>query len=201
VDPIEKATWALVIATSLLVVAAAFPAYGALAQARRGKKVAVSRMIPELGFLRDRLARIVEELLEDEREQHIDLALHLDEELEMLAPLTDQATSIGFALTEELLLCRHLVTQAGMELDLVEMYSETGTTKDTASRQKHLARAVRLCLAGSRSVEAAALLLPRAAGRYRTTSFGDRLAELSREREASAEKELVDRRYATRKKP
>lgn len=196
-DPIEKATWALVLATGLLVLATAIPAVAALIDGWKRKTVLVARLIPELGFLKDRMASEAERLSRpaltlDELEFFQE---ELDEELEILSPLVQEGPLIGFAFMEELLLCRHLVTQARIEGDFVEMAWDNPGNQEVKARQEHIDRAIRLCLAASKSLEAAALKLPLIAGRYRKTSFGDRLSELSRTREAAAEKELVDRKY------
>ena len=188
------ATWGLVVATALLVVAAAFPAITAVRERWNEAHSRAAMLVPDFHMLKSRFSGTTKELDEAPDPDELWCELMLDsnkEDLKMLAPLIDLAPSESLKFTSELYVARHLLTQAKFEILRVqdEVESEAPDRVATAAAVR---RARNLYRASASTVDAAERLIPdrhrmiRRTRSLRREAFLDRFSRLAAEREQAA---------------
>lgn len=181
-DAIGTATWGLVLATALLMIATAIPAVGAISDRRRAQLQRLSSIIPDLHLLRSRVNGAIRAY--DDRQSS-------DKELEkrieniggmqsLLVRTFDAGLEEGLELTNELYICRHLLTQAKNE------YTRA-VDKDQKDREGSLRRVVHLLIATRSTLDAIEELLPERKIRIHGERFWDRFIRVAEEREKAAE--------------
>lgn len=204
------ATWGLVLATFLLVVATAIPALASLAGRREEKRRIASQLIPTLHLMKNRMEAVVEDLLasydtaisRSDPVQMDKIEFLLDgtrTDLEDLERLLSESRDIGLTAVSDLFVANHLVTQAQIELEKVlhpSEQTESGAVKRTESRR----RVCRLYQAAIASLTEAESQLPKWSRNISGENFWHRFDRLSREREDVAEKEVVEMRHKIREK-
>ena len=196
------ATWGLVVATILLVAAAAIPAIQAILNIWTERRRLASMTVPEIHILRDRVNKWAEQLLGNDPLSKADFEewVHTTEhDLEILGRIADASPQFGIKFTNELYVCRHLLTQARTELKHGATISEKPVSEEIA-RTKHdcKMRSVRLFLAAELTLDQMDKLVPEWTQSIDGESFGKRFKRLSEEREAEAERKLVDFRREKR---
>ena len=184
-DALGTATWGLVVATALLVVASAVPAIGAILDRRRKRADRITALIPDIHILRTRLNGAIQRHSnpypneEELEEWHDDIGKVLG----ILRPLFKPGRREGLKFTNELYICRHLLTQAYYEY-------RHASKLDPPEQEAHLDRAQHLCVAAKATLNAAENLLPHRLKTIDGERFWDRFSRLSTEREQSADAEL-----------
>lgn len=190
---LTTATWGLVVATSLLAVAAAIPAVRALIEARNDARGQAALLVPDMHILRSRLNGQIADLQRSRSastEVVESYAEEAEEQLGMLAPLVAAAPHQGLQFTNELYICRHLLTQAMYDLRNSADESSESIGDKGIVHQTSLERPLHLHVAAKTSLNAAEALLPRGARTISGESFWERFARLSDQREADAAAEL-----------
>jgi hypothetical protein len=193
------ATWGLVAATALLVIASAFPAISAIHERWTKAHSRAAHLIPDLHMLRSRFGGTVRELDEagDPDEPWFDAMLASnDGDLEILAPLIDLAPGEGLEFTSELYVARHLLSQARYSIMAAESELES-EVPDRQSMTTALRRARNLYMASATTIDTAEHLIPhrrrtiRRRKTFKREAFLERFRRLSEEREAHATKSFA----------
>jgi hypothetical protein len=193
---LAHATWGLVVATALLVVAAAIPALGALRERRNQGRTRAALLIPDLHMLRSRFEGWTTDIdaAVDPNSEWCDSMLDCNKgDLKILSPLIDAAPNESLHFTSELYILRHLITQARRELQRCERAVLTDPM-DRESSGKALRRARNLYLASTETLNEAERLIPvrrrtfRRPRSLRRESFLDHFRRVADEREAKARK-------------
>lgn len=184
-DALETATWGLVIATALLVVASAIPAISAILDRRRRRADSITALIPDMHILRTRINGAIHSYSNpypsnDELEKWGD---DVWEVLGILKPLFEPGRQQGLKFTNELYICRHLLTQAYYEY-------RNAAQLDPPERELHIKRAQHLCVAAKATLSEAEDLLPHKLKTVDGERFWGRFSRLSAEREQSADADL-----------
>jgi hypothetical protein len=197
-DALTNATWGLVVATALLVLAAAIPAGAALMEHLHARKQRVAMLIPDMHFLRSRFNGMAQEIdnafLPDE--EWVAAVLDRNEtDHDMVNRLADIAPKEGLALTSEFYVCRHLLTQARYSLQRAELASEE-EPPDRATADAALRRARNLYVAARATIDAAEELFPKRRGHISGEPFWDRYSRQATEREQAAEHQYMRARGA-----
>jgi len=198
------ATWGLVFATALLFLTAAIPAVRALLEPRARKRETAVRLVPDMHILRSRIDGGIdrlEEIAQTPDRQKLDWQLdNVSEEQGMVAELLDVASPAGMRFTNELYICRHLLTQARFELLRSQrLENEPAPTPDEIrERDESVARAAILYVATRETLDAAEETLPAWTRDIDGEPFWDRFKRLAREREASGERKRLEDRQARR---
>jgi hypothetical protein len=197
-DALEGATWALVVATALLVVAAGIPAIASLAEYREKKRRASAELVPDIHMLRSRFNGVIASLSEEgpADAEHVEYWMEdNDEQLGILARLLDLGPEQGLRFTNELYVCRHLLSQARYEMrGAAREARERAANGDATVPRDALARALRLYAAARTTLQEAESLVPAKARSIDGESFWDRFTRVSHERERGADQELMRRR-------
>lgn len=189
-----QATWGLVIATALLVVAAIIPVLRDAAD-RRGQRRRISAgLVPDMIILRARLETACDNLAGSVSWSEEDIKGQMesaDHELSMLYRIITQGDRPSLLFVNELYLVRHLLTEAKRRLArAVELIDET-SADDIRARDEALLGARRAYKAALMSIDAAARLLPLKLRTINGEDFWARFNRVSGEREAEAEKSFV----------
>ena len=197
------ATWGLVAATTLLVIATSIPAVKAIIDRIREKKALATRIVPDLHILRDRVDKWANDLLAKENptkaffEEYVEVA---DHDLELLGRIASGSPHFGMEFASEVYVCRHLLTQTMYELRRCAKLSEEPLSeKVVKEKSASLSRATTLYLAAKLSLVRMDELVPAWSQRIGEEKFADRFKRLNAEREAEAEKQLVDLRRQKRR--
>jgi hypothetical protein len=189
-----QATWGLVIATALLVVAAIIPVLRDAAD-RRGQMRRISAgLVPDMIILRSRLETACDSLAgsrswsEEDINSQIESA---DHELSMLYRIITQGDRPSLLFVNELYLARHLLTEAKRRLArAIELIDKT-SADDIRARDEALLGARRAYKAALMSIDAAARLLPLKLRTIDGEDFWVRFNRVSGEREAEAEMSFI----------
>jgi hypothetical protein len=194
--PLEGATWALVVATALLFGATAIPAITSVIEVYAKRHRRAAEVIPDMHMLRSRINGLIAHLQTD---GSVSASLvdgyvkDLDEQLDMLARVIRHAPKQGMKFTNELYICRHLMTQAKHEIERASSHAKRN--KDDRGlalvSRIELQRALHSSAAAKTSIAAAEELLPRRARMIDGETFWDRFSRLSHEREQGAEQQLM----------
>ncbi len=195
ISQLELATWGLVVATTLLVVAAAIPALRSLADLRARKRELAANLVPDSHLLYDRCDGMVRDLVtarsmsEGQRQYYLS---RISEDLEILARILDYASPAGIELINELYICRHLITQAKIEYErYLSLTDDSGSIRE---RDAAIQRATRLYSAAGSTLRIAESILPNWSRKIKGEDFISRFKRKAREREIEAEKELIEQR-------
>jgi hypothetical protein len=193
---LETATWGLVIATALLFGAALIPAITSVIGVFAERRRRAAAVVPDIHILRSRINGLISELQADGSVSAVlvdEYAEDLDEQLRMLAPIIGHASQQGMKFTNELYICRHLLTQAKYEMEGASRKAQREADDDGIALVSHanLRRALHLSAAAKASGIAAEELLPRTARTIDGETFWDRFSRLSHERERGAEQQLM----------
>lgn len=191
---LAEATWGLVIATALLVVAAIIPVLRDAADRRAQRRRISAGLVPDMIILRSRLETACDKLVhslswpEGDIKSQIDSA---DHELSMLYRIITQGDRPSLLFVNELYLARHLLTEAKRRLiRAVELTGKT-SADDIRARDEALRGARRAYEAALMSIDAAAELLPLKLRTINGEDFWDRFNRVARERETEAEKSFI----------
>jgi hypothetical protein len=193
------ATWGLVAATGLLVIAAAFPAISAIHERWTKAHSRAGHLIPDLHMLRSRFGGTVRELDEagdPDAPWFDDMLASNDGDLELLEPLIDLAPSEGLEFTSELYVARHLLSQARYSIMTAESELES-EVPDREAMTKALRRARNLYRASATTIDAAEHLIPhrrrtiRRRKSLKREAFLERFRRLGEEREERATQSFV----------
>jgi hypothetical protein len=112
-NAIVQATWGLVIATSLLVVASAIPVVLTLRERWLARAEHAARIVPPLHLLASRISGLAEGIC-DPHYAYRDAEDDIGGQLKMLGRLLDDAPALGIRFVSELFVARHLLTLARM---------------------------------------------------------------------------------------
>jgi hypothetical protein len=208
-DPLARATWGLLTATALLVVATAIPAWQNWQATRRAKAAAAAALVPDMNIAHSRIARRVNRLLNLTKMSTSELQLlqeNIQEDLNIVSRSVELSYGVSLKFANEMYIVRHLLTQAYNEvLALLAGVEETSVDDAgahrrlvTATHEQRLSRVCALYQAADATLLAGESLLPAATRTVDGQSFWDRFSSVAQEREAEAEKVLVDRRRAAR---
>jgi hypothetical protein len=189
-----QATWGLVIATALLVVAAIIPVLRDAADRRAQRRRISAGLVPDMIILRSRLETACGNLAdslswsEEDIEGQIDSA---DHELSMLYKIITQGDRPSLLFVNELYIARHLLTEAKRRLaDAVELIDKT-SADDIRARDEDLHSARRAYKAALMSIDAAEQQLPLNLRTINGEGFWHRFNRISDERESEAEKSFI----------
>jgi hypothetical protein len=199
VDAVAIATWGLVAATGLLVVASIVPVVNAFQDRRRAREVLAAQVVPTLHLLKGRLIgaqhRLMQAaesgddyLIEDFRDDDVGGLLH------MIRTIVDNAHKFGLKFTNEIFVAQHLITQAGISAAMA-LDSRALTPPDRLAVDNNVKRSARLCLAAANTLGHAESSLPPASTQIEGEVFDARFKRLGKEREKDAEAELIEARY------
>ena len=187
-----SATWALVLVTLLLVLVTTVPT---IIERRRERQVLALGFVPEMHILKSRIDGSVITLLRPEElsEPDVDRIIeYCDEDIEMLYPLTRLRISMLFS--NELYVCRHLLTQAGFQLRNASLLFEGATAEEVRERDRLIREACAHYRAASVTLASAEAELPNRVTRLGDETFSDRFRRISRDRVREAERWAVDQR-------
>lgn len=188
---LETATWGLVAATALLFLASAIPAIGAILDRRRKRAERVAALIPDLHIIRTRINGAIDHHANSNPDdgELKSWAENIGEILGMLKPLFKPGRREGLKFTNELYICRHLLTQAYYEY----LHAPQAERFDRTAK---LSRAQHLCVATKTTLAAAEDQLPSKLRTIDGERFWDRFSRLSSEREQSADAQIQQARGA-----
>ncbi len=195
ISQLELATWGLVVATTLLVIAAAIPALRSLADLRARKRELAADLVPDSHLLYDRCDGMVRSLVnahsisEGQTQEYLSI---IDQDLQILARILGYASPAGIEFMNELYICRHLITQAKIEFG--RYLSLTNDSDAIRDRDAAIERATRLYSAAGSTLRIAESILPEWARKIKGEDFISRFKRKAREREIEAEKDLVEQR-------
>jgi predicted Zn-dependent protease len=181
-DALETATWGLVVATALLVVAAAIPAIGAMLDRRRSQLQRLAAIIPDLHLLRSRVNGAIKHYDDDHAtdDEIRNRVVNIEGMQRLLVSTFDAGLEEGLELTNELYICRHLLTQANHEYT-------NAVEKDPRDKSESLRRGVLLLIAARTTIDAIEGLLPQKKIKVQGERFWDRFIRVAEEREKAAE--------------
>ena len=193
---LETATWGLVVATALLFGATAIPAITSVIEVFAERRRRAAEVVPDMHMLRSRINGLIRTLQADGSvsARIVDGYVgDLDEQLEILARVIRHAPKQGMKFTNELYVCRHLMTQTKHEIQGASKQAKHNKDDDGLALvgRADLTRALHLVAAAKASVIAADELLPRKARTIDGETFWDRFSRLSHEREHGAEQQLM----------
>ena len=195
-----NATWGLVVATFLLVMATTIPFVGDLLRRRDQRGVVASRTVPDLNILRSCLEGAVERLARPERLEKTAVSHQLNSckgELHQLAPIID-VRDASLVFTNELFILRHLLTFCSQNLsDAEDMFDVTGP-ETVRLRDEKLRSVRRSYQAALLTLDAAEATLPKRHTTIDGERFWDRFARVSDERENEAAQQLLERERVDR---
>jgi hypothetical protein len=110
-DTLVHATWGLVIATFLLVIAATIPVVMNIRERWLTLAEQAARVIPPLHILASRVAGVMDEVVKLSCEFR-GAQEDINEQLEMLEEIIADAPKLGLRFVSDLFIARHLLTQA-----------------------------------------------------------------------------------------
>jgi hypothetical protein len=190
------ATWGLVVATALLVVAAAVPLFRDAADRREQKRRISARLIPDMNILRARFEDACNRFADsrsfsDETiQRRIDLID--DPELNLVHGIITEGERPSLIFANEIYIVRHLLTQAKNELRSALKLSGKMDANDIRARDDALVRVRRLYKAALTSLDAAERVLPTKVRTIKGESFWDRFERVSLQRESEAGRSFID---------
>jgi hypothetical protein len=189
-----RATWGLVVATALLVIAAIVPLIRDAADRREQKQRISSQLIPDMNILRSRLEGADGRLANSR--SLTDAAIgrlmeFVELELGMIGRIIGEGERPSLLFANEVYIVRHLLTQASNELKRAQRLADKTDPDDVRARDDALLRVRRLYKAALMSLDAAEQQLPSNIRTINGESFWDRFYRVSREREAEAERSFV----------
>lgn len=190
-DSLEAATWALVVATALLVLASAIPILYAEFDRRARKRLLAAQLVPEIYMLKSALIWAQEFMLRpdlDDTDVEYFSDFEADGPITQVNELMALAPQAGILFTNELTICLHLVTQAQIEVTRARRTGENEGEREVRRRLGAVQRAGRLYRAARMSLDAAEAQLPEWSRRLDSKTFHDRFVSLAEAREAEAEK-------------
>lgn len=194
-EQLVSATWGLVIATFLLVMATTIPFVGDLLRRRDQRGVVASRTVPDLNIVRSRLEDAVERLDRPEGLEKMAVTRRrhsCDGELSMLAPIID-VRDASLVFTNELFILRHLLTFCSQNLSAAEDMFDVPGPETVRLRDEKLRSVRRSYQAALLTLDAAEATLPKRHTTIDGERFWDRFARVSDERENEAAKQLLER--------
>lgn len=189
-----RATWGLVAATALLVVAAIIPLLRDIADRRERRRARAANLIPDMNIFRSRLDGGCKRLANVRSLSKEQIAFQhegSDEELGMIHAIIKQEERPSLLFANELYLVRHLLTQAHHELERAERLADETEADPVRRRDDALTTARRDYKAALISLDAAERLLPKNVRAIKGEGFWDRFARVSDERKAIAEKSFI----------
>lgn len=190
-----RATWGLVAATALLVVAAIIPILRDAADRRERRRILGAKLVPDINLLHSRLVGGCNRLREPRslsKEDIEDQHENARGELKMLGPILREGERPSLIFANEIYLARHLLTQATYALKRAHGLADEIDADDVRQRDDALFEARRNYKAALMSLNAAEQLLPRKVRTIRGESFWDRFARVSDERKAAAERSFIE---------
>lgn len=192
------ATWALVVATTFLAVAAGIPLARDMADRRARQLLVGANLVPDVNLLRSRLESCSYRLADVEAVTRCDLKEagdQLEEDLQILDGCVIQSSerpSLEFV--SETYIARHFLTQAKLELSGA-LSLENSDDRDGVRRRDEAIRRARRCYKGAEmSLAAAEGLLAHEVRTIHGEGFWDRFARVTAERETEAERSFVGSR-------
>jgi len=199
-NELVRATWGLVIATTLLVVAAVVPVLRDAADRRAQRRRISAGLVPDMIILRSRLAAACDNLADTRSWSAEDIRGQIgrtDHELSMLYRIITQGDRPSLVFVNELYLVRHLLTAAKQQLDrAVELIDQT-SPDDIRARDEALHNARRAYKAALMSIDAATQLLPLKLRTIDGEDFWDRINRVSGDRESEAERSFISIRRSS----
>lgn len=185
VDNLITATWGLVVVTALLVAASTIPVV--LEYLKRRSQLA-ARFVPDMHILNSRLKGRMESLIDTKLvtgSAIADIAETSHKDLEIVARLIEVRGS-GLKFTNELYICRHLLTYASQDLHSAAKLANSHEEQEIRRRDAMIARACQAYGAASITLTEAEALLPKSDTLIDGEQFWDRFARVSDERERKA---------------
>jgi hypothetical protein len=196
-NELVQATWGLVIATALLVVAAIIPVLRDAADRRSQRRRISAGLVPDMIILRSRLNAACDKLAGSRSWSEEDIRSQIDStdhELSMLYRIITQGDRPSLLFVNELYLVRHLLTEAKRQLThAVELIDQT-SPDDIRAHDEALRGARSAYKAALMSIDAATQLLPERLRTIDGEDFWDRINRVSGERESEAEKFFISAR-------
>jgi hypothetical protein len=195
-EALETATWGLVVATALLAIAAGIPALTSLAHLLAERRQRVAEVIPDLHMLRGRLNQQIGWLGTDSSSSTAVIGEYADNARDLLgivARLLELAPAHGLKFTNEVYVCRHLLSLALYEIEgaVDEAHRDSDDQEFALVASSSLVRAVRLNVAAKTTLSEAEQLLPAKVNTIDGEGFWDRFSRVSHEREDKAEQQLM----------
>jgi len=184
-----QATWGLVIATFLLVVATIIPLFRDLADRRDRRRLLGSQLVPDMNILSSRLKGGCDRLAGGPVLSQAEIAGQLewaDGDLTMINNIIDSGARPSLLFVNETYIVRHLLTQARMELRRAQEIINGQGADEVPARGAASRRARTLYRAALVSLDAAEETLPTAIRTINGETFWDRFHRLAAEREAAA---------------
>ena len=154
-----RATWGLVVATALLVVAASIPIFRDIADKRERRRRTSAQLIPDMNILRSRLDGAIKQLVDSRSlsEAGIERRLELVEgETHMIYQIITEYERPSLLFANETYLVRHFLTQARNELRRAQKLVGKTAADDIRARDDALLRVRRLYKAALVSLDAPA---------------------------------------------
>lgn len=215
--PLITATYGLVVATGLLVIATAIPAYQRYREGRAERLGRAMKLVPDMNMLHSRLRgqlATVVRMTGGDLDSFDRMIYEHELNAEYLARLVKGSYDVGLRFANELYVSRHLLTQAADNLRYLARQAEKveGRKSDhdltelphshvdhaamsTEARLQHIAAYIK---AAEMSLQTAETLLPKASRTIDGEPFWDRYRKLIDSRVTEAEKALVDMRRHSR---
>jgi hypothetical protein len=187
-EQLVRATWGLVVATSLLVVATLIPLIGDILARRDRRLRLASQVVPDLNILKNRVQDATEhmlKILEPSQEQVEFYFRSCLRSLEFLHPLIE-IRDFDLRAMNELFILRHLLTFARDDLRELSQPLETNDTQSVRARDETWHRICRSYLASQRTIVVIESTLPRRMRKIGGEDFWARFSRVSNEREAEA---------------
>lgn len=198
-EQLVQATWILAIATALLVVATAIPAFHKFIDNRREKENSAARIVPDLNILRSRVKGAADSLenIADLTGEDIEFGIKdVDEQLEMLYDIIVAKASVSLRVVNELFVLRHLLTQTHRSLTKCRSLMDNTDEQSIRERDEAIRRARRLLVAGDLTIGEIESHLPKWARLINGETFWDRFARIRDEREGEAERIIADLKFS-----
>jgi hypothetical protein len=187
-DQLVRATWGLVVATGLLVVATLIPFVGDILARRDRRLRLASQVVPDLNILKSRVRDATERMTEIVEPSQEDLNFYIQScrrDLELLDPLIG-IRDVNLTAMNELFILRHLLTFARDDLQGIHQFLGTDDPKSVRARDETWRRICRRYAASQLTIAAIESSLSRRLRNIGGEDFWTRLRRVSDEREAQA---------------
>jgi hypothetical protein len=182
-----NATWGLVVATSLLVLATLIPLISGILDRREKRMTIAANVIPDLNILKSRLNAQIGTLknTKDPSDEVI-ARVHksYEKDSKVLAPLFD-VRELSMKSLNDLYILRHLIAFADDDLHVIMRLLENDTPDREQIRDRWL-KIQRSYVAARSSLDAVENALPRKLRNIDGEDFWTRFARVSNERESAA---------------